>query len=94
MTTSAPPQGDPLRGRRPTSPSFIEYAAGDRESLPYVRPPGEGEVVADGWRIIDLTVDRFEPTDESLHPWPDDRRALYWWSPDFWRPRADDRRPA
>ncbi len=74
--------------------NFAEYAASDQESLPHVRPPAEGEVVADGWRVIDLAVDRFEATDEALRPWPDDRTTLYWWSPAFWRPCGDGRRLA
>ncbi|TKK91584.1 hypothetical protein FDA94_02065 [Herbidospora galbida] len=71
--------------------NFIRFAAGEERFLPRVRPPSEAETVPDGWRIIDLTVDRFEPTDEQLHPWPDDSKALYWWSPGFWHPCADDR---
>ncbi len=66
--------------------NFIRFGACEEAMLAHVRPPRESEPVADGWRIIDPETDRFEPVDEPLHPWPDDNRALYWWSPGFWKP--------
>ncbi|GAB1819127.1 CPCC family cysteine-rich protein [Herbidospora sp. RD11066] len=70
--------------------NFALFAASERKSLPHVRPPRPSERVAAGWRVIDLAIDRFEPTDRQLHPWPSDYTVLYWWSPGFWHPMARD----
>ncbi len=66
--------------------NFVAIGAGEARCLRHVRPPKDSERVANGWRPIDLQVDRFEATDEMLHPWPDDKTVLYWWSPRFWNP--------
>ena len=51
----------------------------------FVRAPLKNELKDPGFRLIDLSVDNFEQAHDHDHPWPDDRTALYWWRPTYWR---------
>jgi len=48
-----------------------------------VRPAGADEPLDPSWRPIDDS-DPFEGPDDSA-PWPEDRTALYYWRPTYWR---------
>ncbi|MFJ9778287.1 hypothetical protein ACIRSS_01820 [Amycolatopsis sp. NPDC101161] len=52
-----------------------------------VRLAAPDEPLDDGWRLIDLAVDHFEPRGVAEAPGPADPTALYWWRPTFWRRR-------
>lgn len=74
-------------------PSLIEcqrnyqtFGACEARLLKHVRPATEDEPVDEGWYPLGpLALDFFEPIDDSSQPWPEDRIALYWWRPTFWR---------
>ncbi|WP_340376410.1 hypothetical protein U5640_15660 [Streptomyces sp. SS7] len=62
------------------------FGACDEHGRRYVRPPTDDEPLAPAWLPIDLTRDSFEDrTADNRAPWPDDRSALCWWLPSFWR---------
>lgn len=66
--------------------NYRTFGACDEHGRQYVRPPAEDEPLDPAWRPIDLTRDSFEDWDaDERTPWPDDRSALCWWLPTFWR---------
>jgi hypothetical protein len=69
--------------------NFIEFGAMEDRFVRHVRPPQPTERLDEGWRLVDLRTDRFEPTGEQFGPWPEDMTLLYWWRPTFWRGTPD-----
>ncbi|MFE2330103.1 CPCC family cysteine-rich protein [Streptomyces sp. NPDC059385] len=66
--------------------NYQEFGACKQRVRQFVRPPAEDEPLDPAWRPIDLTHDSFEDwAAEDRAPWPDDRSALFWWLPTFWR---------
>jgi hypothetical protein len=65
--------------------NFLTLGVSDRRFSELVRAPGEGEVMDDGFRIVNVEIDEFEPTCTQEVPWPEDRSVLYWWRSNFWR---------
>ncbi|AEE44322.1 CPCC family cysteine-rich protein [Cellulomonas fimi] len=65
--------------------AYVELGAMERRFIGHVRPADESEPLDDGWRPVDLTVDRFEGRGVQESPWPSDLTTLYWWRPTFWR---------
>jgi hypothetical protein len=45
----------------------------------------ESEPIDVGWRVVDVSVDKFEPRGVHEEPWPDDRTTLHWWRPTYLR---------
>lgn len=66
---------------------YAEFAAMEPRFTDMVREATATESVEEGWRVVDATVDNFEPRDDDHSPWPDDRTTLYWWRPTYWRLR-------
>lgn len=64
--------------------TFADIGAKEDRFTDKVVDPG-GTPKDSEFRPIDLARDDFEPTHEQEAPWPDDRTALYWWRPSFWR---------
>ncbi len=69
--------------------TFITTGAMEERFVRTVRAPAEDEPVEDGWRVIDLRVDPFEPLGVKEAEWPEDLTTLYWWRPTFWRRHRD-----
>ncbi|MEY9947560.1 ADP-ribosylglycohydrolase family protein [Kitasatospora sp. GAS1066B] len=66
--------------------NFQCFGACDQRGLRFVRRPQPDEPLDPTWRPIDPWRDSFEDHDSLERvPWPDDRTALYWWRPTFWR---------
>ncbi len=65
--------------------NFQKIGAKLIQRLELTRDPLDDEPIAEGFRIIDLTIDNFEEVFVQEEPWPDDRSVLYWWLPTFWR---------
>ncbi len=72
--------------------AYAEMGAMEFRFTGLVRGAAADEPLDAGWRVIDPAVDDFEPRGVAERPWPDDRTALYWWRPTFWR--ADGSRAA
>lgn len=65
--------------------TYAELGAMEFRFTGLVRKADTSEPVEDGWRPIDLAIDRFEPLNVAEAPWPSDETTLYWWRPRFWR---------
>ena len=65
--------------------NYVELGAVEERFTRAVRTALVDEAVDGGWRVIDTAIDSFEPAGIQHAPWPDDRTALYWWRPIYWR---------
>lgn len=68
---------------REAQATYAELGASEARFVGDVRAPTENEPLDPGWRRMNGT-DLFEAPDESA-PWPEDRTALYYWRPSYWR---------
>lgn len=82
----------PDYGGGANTPSLIEaqrtcaeVGAMESRFVGNVRAADESEPLDEGWRRIDLAVDRFEARGVQKAPWPADLTALYWRRSTFWR---------
>lgn len=70
--------------------TYQEVGASEYRFVGDVRMATAGEPVEEGFRTIDLAIDRFEEPYVQEAAWPEDRIVLYWWRPTFWRhPRGN-----
>lgn len=65
--------------------NYARLRAMEERFVANVRAARHDEPVEPGWRLIDLSIDSFEPKAVQAAPWPEDFSALYWWRPTFWR---------
>jgi hypothetical protein len=63
--------------------SYAAIGASEERFRGDVRAPNPEEPIDPEWRPM-RPDDPFEADDESA-PWPEDRTALYYWRPTFWR---------
>ncbi|AXL88363.1 hypothetical protein C4J65_08465 [Streptomyces sp. CB09001] len=70
--------------------AYMTVRASEERFTNKVREPAVDEPVDEGFRPIDLAVDRFEEVAVQDEPWPEDRSVLYWWRPTFWRRSRGD----
>ena len=68
--------------------SFAECGASQRRFSTHVRAPSETDERDPSFRPI-ASDDGFEDV-WSTEPWPEDRTALYWWRPTYWRLQRSD----
>lgn len=57
--------------------NYAMYGASELKRIRFCRPPREDEPIVEGFRVIDLVVDRF--LDDSNPRLPADMTKLYWW---------------
>jgi hypothetical protein len=65
--------------------NYAESGASKPRSVEHARTPLASEQLDEGFRYIDTELDNFEAIDDKAAEWPDDKTALYWWRPSFWR---------
>lgn len=66
--------------------TYVQLGAMESRFLGRVRLPNSDEPRETGWRLVDPSLDSFEPVLlRQDAPWPTDRTTLYWWRPSFWR---------
>jgi hypothetical protein len=68
--------------------SYREHGVSEIRFRDKVRPATKDEPLDEGFRPVDIANDNFEESGAQEAPWPDDRTALYWWRPTFWRRAA------
>jgi len=65
--------------------AYADIGASDPRHKRHVKPAAEGDIRDEGWRPINRTLDRFEPSGSRNEAWPRDMTDLYWWGTTFWR---------